>query len=130
MVVCDPMYQMIRQQVFDFLLNESPDEDTCEALLNVYAIPEAEDDARTVIGEMIEELERMKRLKIARPKTLCRVCGKELDTGRIICDECEKEEALNNRLSISSNMSGDPPPLVDEPSGSSDRARGMHWREG
>lgn len=109
MLICDPTYQMINKQVFDFLQREKPDQETSEAFNNVYHIPEAEDDARAVIGEMIAALERMKRLKIARPKTQCQRCGKDMSSGKSICSECEKDEALNNRLAISSGM---PQPLM------------------
>lgn len=127
MVVCDPMYQIVRQQVFDFLQNEKPDSETCEAFNNVYHVPDAEDDGRAVIQDMIGELERLKRLKIARPKTTCSKCGKEMTTGKQVCEECERDDALNARLAIFSNS---PPPLIQtEPHKSSVRSQGMHTRE-
>lgn len=128
MIVCDPMYSIIRQQVFDFLQKEKPDPETCEAFDNVYHIPEAGDDAYFVIQSMVAELERLKRLKIVRPKTTCSKCGKEISTGKSICPDCERDEALNNRLAISSGM---PQPLIQpgNPSESPGKQGGMHWRE-
>ncbi|MBN2326331.1 MAG: hypothetical protein JXR73_04190 [Candidatus Omnitrophica bacterium] len=127
MILCDPMYEIVRQQVYEFLQNPDPDEDACEAFQNVYNIPESSRDARAVINNMIEELERMKRLKIARSQTNCRVCGKELTTGKAICRECEREEMIKNRMTISS--SGTPQPLLPSESEEEERSnRGMHWR--
>ncbi len=127
MIICDPMYQMVRNQVYDFLQIENPDEDTCEAFNLVYNIPEAEDDGRAVILDMIDELERLKRLKITRPKSHCTKCGKEIQNTRPLCADCEKEESLNNRMTIAS---GSPQPIVNnqENPSQSVKMRGMHWR--
>ena len=129
MLVCDPMYQMVRDQVFEFLQNPSPDEQECEAFENVYNIPESRDDGAAVIHLMIEELERIKRLTISRSKTKCQGCGKELTTGKTKCEDCLKDEALDNRRSISS---GTVAPLTQPQADSgpvSSRPSGMHIHE-
>ncbi len=126
MIVCDPMYQIVRDQVYDFLQNPAPDKDECEAFENVYNIPESRDDGAAVIHSMIEELERIKRLTIARSKTKCQGCGKELTTGKTKCDDCLKDEALDNRRSIASGV---PAPLTQpQTDGGSvaSRPSGMH----
>ncbi|MGC9326528.1 MAG: hypothetical protein ACP5I1_02740 [Candidatus Hinthialibacter sp.] len=131
MVLCDPMYEIVRRQVYEFLQNPDPDDDVCEAFQNVYNIPESSQDARFVINDMIEELERMKRLKIARSQTTCRVCGKTLTTGKTICDECLREESLNHRMTIfSSDLSSETPPalLPDESDKEEPTKPKMHWR--
>ncbi len=127
----DEIYSMVRDQMYEFLrtFKEPVDEETRETVMNFYSIPSAELDARKVIHQMINELEREGKIKIDRGKSLCSKCGDEIDAPKTMCETCEEEEKLNARMTISS---AEMPPLSagEKEKPSPLRHGGMHVRKG
>lgn len=126
-IVKDPLYKMMREELYDFLHKgeKSLDRDKRETILNIYSIPKSSLDGRKVILNMILQLERQEKLQIYREKNKCVKCGAECATGTMYCTECEDAETLKNRQAISSTM---PAPLIQPQQPPIAKMTGMHMK--
>lgn len=131
MVAGETMYQTVRKQVYDFLAEGESgfSDETRDFIDNVYSLKNEDLDTKKIILAMAYRLEEMGLLKIVRPKTNCVSCGKEMTDGKQLCEECEKEQTMDMRLSISAKLGK---PIIGKETKeetSSPIGRGMHFKK-
>lgn len=123
-----PTYLALRGQLFRLMAKDGDElnEEALDMLFDIYCIPNASLDARSVIFQNMLSLERRQLLQIERPMDECKACGGEVPLGIDFCEDCRKDEKLAMMKAIENQHVVS---LLNPVQPTLRKTRGMHTRK-